>query len=604
VKFFSRVPEQLRSLGRFPVSVAVSVFLTVLVNLRIAHFISVSELVENEITFASAAAFLAALIATLWFESRRLSAIASVVVGVVLAALAALLQFSHGNAYGDDLVAVGGLILATMVAAHIRRGAKIVAFWMFDLQLGVAAAMGLLALLIVCSGLSLLLASCRYLFDVIIPDSTYNHIWATGAWLLGPLFALAMIPTEVDEPFIAGAKPDLIEKSVFYLLNFALAPLALVYAVMLHIYAAKIAITANMPKGEIGWLVLTFGALGTATYMIAYPWRDVGFRPVRWFIRSWFWLMVIPTILLIVAVSQRIAQYGVTPERYFLCLFAIWLAAMVVYMGAARGKIDLRAIPACLAVALLLSSFGPWGTTSVSIRSQLGEFYRVLNSKGVLVDGRLKLGQPRVEKFAQLVASDKRLSSILNSLYDLGALNRIQFIFAGADDDPFRANPADDHLRRVLGMEGLEMRSREGALGSQPAIGFEPGASIAFNLDVGGYDLMAGPVWLSRQGQINVGDLDSPPIDSDAKVGVVSLQFSDSVLTASRAGASVSFNLAKAMEPVLPTVKSPIIVPAHEGRDRAILVLVPPSETANLNRPKKFEMWLLLNTKSMSSVMR
>lgn len=305
---------------------AVSVFLAVLVNLRIAHFISVSELVQNEIIFASAGAFLAALIATLWFDSRRLSATASVVAGVVMASLAALLQFSHGNAFGDDLVAVGGLILATMVAAHMRRNAKIEAFWMFDLQLGIATAMGLLALLIVCGGLSLLLGSCGYLFDVKIPDSTYAHIWATGASLLGPLFALAMVPTEVDEPFIAGTWPDLIEKSVFYLLNFALAPLALVYAVMLHIYAAKIAITANMPKGEIGWLVVIFGALGTATYMIAYPWRDVGFRPVRWFIRSWFWLMVIPTILLIVAVSQRIAQYGVTPERYFLCLFAIWLA--------------------------------------------------------------------------------------------------------------------------------------------------------------------------------------------------------------------------------------------------------------------------------------
>ena len=73
----------------------------------------------------------------------------------------------------------------------------------------------------------------------------------------GTSFALAMIPAEVDEPFIAGAKPDLVEKSVFYVLNFALAPLALVYAVMLHIYAAKIAITANMPKGEVGHLVLT-----------------------------------------------------------------------------------------------------------------------------------------------------------------------------------------------------------------------------------------------------------------------------------------------------------------------------------------------------------
>ena len=110
--------------------------------------------------------------------------------------------------------------------------------------------MGVVALVVVCGGLSLLLLSCRYLFDVAIADSTYGHIWATGASLLGLLFALAMIPTDPDEPFVAGAKPDLMEKAVFYVLNFALAPLVLIYAVMLHIYAAKISVTAKCRRAK------------------------------------------------------------------------------------------------------------------------------------------------------------------------------------------------------------------------------------------------------------------------------------------------------------------------------------------------------------------
>jgi hypothetical protein len=371
LKLLSRVPEQLRSIGRFPVSVAVSVVLTVLLNLQIAGFIAMSDRFEGEVIFASASAALAGLIAALWADSRRISAIAGVFAGVVAAALAAFLQFSHGEVYTQDVVVVGGLILATMVAAHLRRDAKMESFWQFDLQLGIAAVMGAVALVIVCGGLSLLLESCRYLFEVPVASSVYEHLWTTGASLLGPLFALAMIPADADEPFVAGAKPDLMEKAVFYVLNFALVPLVLVYAAMLHIYAAKIAITANMPKGEVGHLVLAFGIIGSVSYMVAYPWREVGFRPVRWFMRSWFWLMVIPAFLLTLAVWQRIAEYGVTPERYCLFLFAIWLLAMAVYVGVARGRIDLRAIPASMAIALLASSFGPWGAASVQSEASL-----------------------------------------------------------------------------------------------------------------------------------------------------------------------------------------------------------------------------------------
>lgn len=453
--------------------------------------------------------------------------------------------------------------------------------------------------MIVCGGLSLLLESCRYLFELAVPDSIYSYIRTTGASLLGPLFALAMVPANADESFVAGVKPELAEKAIFNVLGFALTPLVLIYAVMLHIYAVKIAITATMPKGEVGRLVLTFGIIGTATYMVAYPWREAGLRPVRWFMRSWFWLMVVPTLLLTLAVWKRIAEYGVTPERYFLCLFAIWLAAMAVYMGMARGRMDLRAIPASVAIALLASSFGPWGATSVSIRSQLGEFRQILEKQGIIIGGRLTLESPRVEKFARLVASNQRLDSILETLYGLDALDRIEFIFAGANDDPFLPDPKDKHLRIVLGMNGMRELSREKALGSPSALVVEPDASIAFNIDVGSYDLLAGPIWVSRQGQINVGSPDLPTNYNEAKVGALNVTSSDSVLTASRGRAVVSFNLAEAMKPGQQTFKSPILVPAHEGRERAIVVLVRSSEIATLDRPKKFEMWLLLNTKVM-----
>jgi hypothetical protein len=599
VKLIARLPEQFRSLIRFPIPVAVCVAAALFLNLQIAGVVTVADRLETEIISATGAAFLAGLIAALWSNARPFGLVESVLISIFAATLAVLLQVSHGGVYAQDLVAMLGLAFAAMVAAHLRRDTSVESFWFFNLQLGSAVAMGIVALLIVCNGLSLLLASFHYLFDVPLASTIYGHLWVTGATLIGPLFALAMVPPDVDRPFAVATNPGLIERAVFYVLNFALVPIALIYALMLHIYLVKIAATAHLPKGEIGWLVLTFGILGTVTYMVAYPWREVGYAPVRWFMRAWFWLMVIPTFMLALAVSQRIAEYGVTPARYGLCMFAIWLAAIVTYFAVARGRFDLRAIPASLAVGLLLSSFGPWGAAAVSVRSQLDQFHRFLGNQNLIANDQLKLDPPRLDTFARLAASNDHLRSILTTLNSLDALDRIAPIFAGLQDDPFRRHLSDSQLSAALGLSGSEEVSRAQAVASKPAIGVESGNSIALNSDQGRYDKLIGPFWISRQGLLDANDSDAPPY-SRIWLGGLSATFSDSVLTATGHDTTVSFNLAAAIKPDAPVAKSPLLIPANEGSDHATLILVGPLNFAASNRERKFQVWLLFNQPALA----
>jgi hypothetical protein len=332
------------------------------------------------------------------------------------------------------------------------------------------------------------------LFDLSIPGSAYSHIWATGAALLAPLFALGMIPANVNEAFVAGVEPDSIEKAVFYVLNFALAPLVLVYALILHAYAIKIALAESMPKGEVGRLVLAFGVFGIVSYLVAYPWREIGLRPVRWLMRSFFWLMVIPTFLLALAVWQRIGAYGVTPERYCLCLFALWMTGMIFYFAIARGRIDLRAIPASLAVLLLLSTLGPWSAPNVSTRSQLVQLRAQLERKHAFSDGKLKLDPPRLETFARLVASNDQLSSILRELDDLDGLDQIAPMLASLEDNPIHRHARGQTLLTLLGAYGLKARSKDLAEHSTPVNPNESEDAIALNLEVGHYDKLVGPI--------------------------------------------------------------------------------------------------------------
>jgi hypothetical protein len=234
------------------------------------------------------------------------------------------------------------------------------------------------------------------------------------------------------------------------------------------------------------------------------------------------------------------------------------------------------------------------------VRSQLDQFHRFLTARNLLADDRLKLDPPRLDTFARLAASNDHLRSILATLNSLDALDRIAPIFAGLEDDPFRRHHGDLQLSAALGLNGAEEVSRAQAVAAKPALGVESGNSIALNSDHGCYDKLVGPLWISRQGLLDATDADAPPY-SRIWLGGLSATFSDSVLTATGQDTTVSFNLAAAIKPDAPVAKSPLLIPANEGRDHATLILVEPPKSADPNRVRKFQVWLLFNQPSSAA---
>jgi len=598
MKGFADLPSQIRSLLRFPVPVAIAVSLALTLNLELAHVLKLNDSLEAEIIIISPGAFLAGVAANLWAISRGYAGSIKLGVTVAACASAGAIEHFHGEVYNQNLVALLGLALAVMVAGYLRRNARIESFWHFNLQLGSAVAMALVALLIVCGGLSLVVASLSFLFDFNL-DHSYGYIWSTGCTLFAPLYALSMVPVDFDERFVLSAEPNLIERSVSSVINFALIPLILIFAVVLHVifavvlhvYALKIAVLRAMPKGEIGWMVVAFGVIGTATYMISYPWRDAGFRAVRWFMRWWCWLMIVPTTLLVLAAWQRINQYGVTPERYCLVLFALWLAAMAGCMAWARGRIDLRVIPASLAVGLIISSFGPWGAIAVSVRSQLEQLRIVLNQQKLLDDGKLKLYPPRLATFKQLVAANKRVASIVTSLYDLDALERLAAMFSSVTDSPF-ANPQEAEAR--LGTLGLSTWGFP--LNSSPS---RPPVTAGITVDTRDYDRLIGPFWIRPVPAGLSGCVSGCSWSDHLAIGEIALSRSGNFVTASQNGDKASFDIASVFDPKPRDPAGPewtVTREACDGNMPALLIVVRPSPDYPSTQ---FEGWILLKPRAL-----
>jgi hypothetical protein len=415
--------------GRFPVSlVALTVFM-VLANLDIAEIYDIDEeMLFRAAALSGGAATIAA--AVVLFGERR---------GIALplrhtASLAAALIVASAMWFWKPLgVAPPALLVACLVAMPLAPyvGVGHAGFWTFVWRLVFAATLALVAVIVFCAGLSAILLSLDYLFEIAVDDSIYGHVWLIGLGFVGPAFALALIPTAVPDRD-APERGNFLVASLLILCDFVAVPLVVVYALILHAYALKIIVSGEVPRNQLGWMVVSFGLATLTLRMIAHPLRVIGRPPTRLFLLVWPYLLLVPLALLGFAAWERIAAYGLTPERYLLALFALLLALVLVTQIDRRWRDDIRLIPALGMAALLFASVGPWGMIQSSAMWQAARVVESLRVAGALDDeGRLA----SVPKWEFAPASD--VQSIVWLLDGFGQLGQLRSIFNGTPNDPF-----------------------------------------------------------------------------------------------------------------------------------------------------------------------
>jgi hypothetical protein len=375
-------------------------------------------------------------------------------------------------------------VLAVPLAPYVRRSPQ--GFWDFIWRLVQAGTLAFVAVVVFCVGLSAIFASVDYLFGFPVDGSVYAHVWSIGLVFIGPLAALSLVPADFPESDGVG-ETDLIVVGVRLLADYVAVPLLAVFALIIHLYALKIAVTAEWPKNQIGWMVLAFGLAVLAVRILFHPFSHVGLMPSRLFLRWWAPPLVVPLLLLVVAVWQRISDVGVTPDRYGLALFALFLGLVLAAQLYPRLRGDIRVIPAFGALCLLLASFGPWSIIPVSTRSQTERLIERLSAAGLLDGPRLSPGLPKWER-----SEAEDVLSIVEMLHFIGQLDDIRPLFTDRTDDPFTPHPGDAdsreavvaRVRQILNVATLPPRPNEAA-------DFNINDFASGSLAIGGYDVIA-----------------------------------------------------------------------------------------------------------------
>jgi len=269
--------------------------------------------------------------------------------------------------------------LAITFARFLRRD-RPVAFWQFNATLFVRSLMAAAAAGILFVGLALALLALDKLFGVPVASEGYARLWFTMAFVFSTWFFLGGVPRDLD----ALERDPHYPAAVKVLAQNILMPLVTMYLVILTLYFAKVVGTWTWPTGWIGWLASSVSVAGVFTIVLLQPIADQpGQKWVGMFTRS-FWFGMLPVVLmLLLALYQRIRQYGFTEPRYFLLALSVWLGAAALFFGITKSR-RIRLIPISLALLGLLDFAGPWSSYAVARRSQLSRLETLLRRNGLL----------------------------------------------------------------------------------------------------------------------------------------------------------------------------------------------------------------------------
>jgi len=356
---------------------------------------------------------------------------------------------------------------------------QIAGFWQYNKSLALRFLLAALYSGVLYIGLAIALAAADHLFGMDIKDERYFQLWVMIAGVFNSWVFLAGVPDNLEKLNQSNTYP----KGLKLFTQYILLPLVGLYFVILITYEAKIIVTWNWPKGWVSQLVLWYSVVGLLSMLLLHPLREkIENRWINVF-SKWFFRALVPlVVMLFLAIMRRINEYGITENRYFVLAMAIGLAVIMIYFLFSKIR-DIRIIPIVLFCIAILSSFGPWGAFSLSLRNQQARLETIMRESDMIKDGVL---QKEVEK--PDLETLKEMSSIISYVVDWHGPELFSRWFADSVLEQIDTLHAVDQKTEIAGLMGFEYISRSRSPGGYEGIWFILNKKQA--VDISDYDCM------------------------------------------------------------------------------------------------------------------
>ncbi|TXB64240.1 DUF4153 domain-containing protein [Vicingus serpentipes] len=268
--------------------------------------------------------------------------------------------------------------------APYLKGKQLNGFWQYNRLLLTRLVLSAIYSGFLYVGIALALVSLNLLFEIKIHDKLYLDLWIVIVGFFNTWFFIAGMPTNFDDLEEIDEYPFGLKVFSQYIL----LPLLVLYLVILYLYGAKIIALWDWPKGVVSWLIIAVAVLGIFAFLLIHPFGQKEENSwIKKFSKAYYFILLPLVIMLFIAISMRLADYGVTINRYIVLLLGVWLTIVCFYF--IMGKNNIKFIPISLCVMMLLMSFGPWSMFNVSENSQAERLKTILTENGILKDGKV-----------------------------------------------------------------------------------------------------------------------------------------------------------------------------------------------------------------------
>lgn len=369
-----------------------------------------------------------------------------------------------------------GLFFLIFCAPFLRNARTDLQFWLFSYRLWIRIGYGLIAALILLIGVTAILSCLEYLFSLKFSKDQYKDLGVVTFTFFLPVLILSGIGRNFNEqPQEPGLKP------MYYLLKYLVIPFIFIYSLILYAYMVKITVMQSLPRGGVVYLVASYGGVGILAYLVSIP-QDLAIgRLVGFFRDHFFKILFFPTVLLGIAISYRLQQYGLTEARYVVILCGVLFSCSIVYSFIIPPQFFAKVMYTTLPCLLLLAAVGPWSINSLPALQQIRSLEKILQHNHMLKDGQVIPG-----KYDLNEADKVQLSEILDYLCQ--RKTRLNYLKPLLNEtmakELFESNKyiKSKDVANVLGVEYVKRKSIQTS--DAFAFGVEPPPSFALT----GYD--------------------------------------------------------------------------------------------------------------------
>ena len=243
-----------------------------------------------------------------------------------------------------------------------------------------------------------IVASFLYIFGINMPDNLYEYIFEFVWFVVAPLACAFFIDRE---DYAEAGLP----KVMSLILNGILTPAIIIYTVILYAYFIKIAVTWNLPKGGVAYMVMAFVTVSLSGYLTQYILPK---RHYNWFYKNFTWIAIPPLIMFWIGSIYRIRLYSFTEGRFYLLVAGVLMTLFVLMLVWRRTRL-FQLMALIFGGAIILFTYIPGiSAKDVGLRCQTARLERMIE--------RLHLTNKQTGKFIKIreierIAADSLLSS-------------------------------------------------------------------------------------------------------------------------------------------------------------------------------------------------